>query len=88
VGTVARQRLLGGALLSDQAVRPRGGRWLIGYCTAVTLLWVIWVLLATYSGIEHNSGAEFCAYVKEGEPANWTASGQPCNLQWAPFLFN
>jgi hypothetical protein len=44
------------------------------------------VLLGAYSGIEHNSGAEFCAYVKEGELANWSASGQPCNLQWGAIL--
>jgi hypothetical protein len=73
-------------VLSDQAGRSRKGRWLIRYCAAVTLLWFVWLFLAMYTGIEHNSGAEFCAYVKEGEPANWSASGQPCNLRWGTIL--
>jgi hypothetical protein len=70
----------------DQAGRLRRRRRLIRYCVAVTLLWFVWVFLRMYTGVEHNSSAEFCAYVKEGEPANWSASGQPCNLAPAPIV--
>ena len=48
------------------------------YLGATSILFAIWVSLAMYMGLEHNSMGEFCDY---GAPKKWeyyTSQGGPC----------
>ena len=48
------------------------------YLGATSILFVIWVSLGMYMGLEHNSMGEFCDW---GAPKKWayyTSHGDPC----------
>jgi hypothetical protein len=57
-------------------------RWIVIYCGLVAGMFLLWGLAATYTALDHNPQGEFCAYVDEGEPANWSSQGGACRLRW------
>jgi hypothetical protein len=59
-------------------------RWRLvtAYYAVVVAILVLWTSAGICMALDHNPQGEFCAYVEEGEPANWSSQGGPCNILW------
>ena len=52
------------------------------YYVIVGVVLILWTLAGIYMALDHNPQGEFCAYVEQGAPANWSSQGGPCNILW------
>jgi hypothetical protein len=62
--------------------QTRRWRLVTAYYVSVVAIMVLWTSAGVYMALDHNPQGEFCAYVEEGEPANWSSQGGPCNILW------
>lgn len=68
-------------------ITPAGKTWLwrIILRTYLVITWLLVLVLCflfTYIDFDINRGAEYCRYVKAGQPYHVLQSGIPCVLQW------